>query len=213
MRMDNKIDPKELEDFPDEERPLEYQTETGSLNIFGFWMFLGAEIVLFSALFGTYFVLIFRTDSSVLPTELFDMGLVLAMTFTLLTSSFTSGLAINEMRLGNARRMMIWIGITLVLGLGFLGMEIYEFVEFASEGATLATSAFWSAFFLLLGTHGVHVAMGVAWFIIILIQIKMRGLNPVTANKTFIASLYWHFLDVIWIFIFTGVYLLRLVIA
>ncbi|MBB6450747.1 cytochrome aa3-600 menaquinol oxidase subunit 3 [Geomicrobium halophilum] len=213
MDIDRKIDPQEREEFPDKETPLEYQTETGRYNILGFWMFLGAEIALFATLFGTYFVLIHRTASGVMPEDVFNMGLVLTMTFLLLTSSFTSGLAIHEMRLGYPRRMMIWVGVTLLLGLGFLGFEIYEFVHFVQEGATLESSAFWSAFFVLLGTHGLHVALGIAWFILIIIQVKQRGLIPATANKMFIASLYWHFLDVIWVFIFTGVYLLRLVIA
>ncbi|MRX71172.1 cytochrome aa3 quinol oxidase subunit III [Bacillus lacus] len=190
--------------------PLEYQSETGRLNILGFWMFLGAEIALFSTLFATYFVLIHRTAGGIKPIELFEAQGVLIMTMLLLTSSFTCGLAIHEMRRNNQRGLIIWMAITLLLGAGFLGMEVYEFVHYIHEGATLQTSAYWSAFFVLTGTHGLHVTLGIGWIILILIQVWQRGITPDTARKVFISSLYWHFLDVVWIFVFTGVYLLGL---
>ncbi|SDB91809.1 cytochrome aa3 quinol oxidase subunit III [Shouchella lonarensis] len=189
--------------------PLEYQSAAGRNNILGFWVFIGAEFALFSTLFASYFALVDRTAGAAATSqELFALDLVLLMTFTLLTSSFTCGIAIYEMRAGRLKRMLIWIGITVALGLGFLGLEIYEFVHYAHEGATLSTSAFWSAFFVLLGTHGLHVTIGIGWMIILAIQLKQRGLTPKTTSKFFIASLYWHFLDVIWVLIFTGVYLL-----
>ncbi|WP_377887267.1 cytochrome aa3 quinol oxidase subunit III [Alkalihalobacillus sp. R86527] len=191
--------------------PLEYQSETGRLNILGFWIFLGAEIALFSTLFATYFVLDGRTAGGPLPTELFEVKGVLIETFLLLTSSFTCGLAIHYMRANSLKGVFLWIGITLALGLSFLGFEIYEFVHYIHEGAALTTSAYWSAFFVLTGTHGAHVAMGIAWISLILIQLKQRGLTPDTSRKVFISSLYWHFLDVVWIFIFTAVYLLGMV--
>ncbi|MBG9784423.1 cytochrome aa3 quinol oxidase subunit III [Shouchella lehensis] len=192
----------------DPNQPLEYQSAEGKNNILGFWIFIGAEFALFSTLFASYFVLVDRNASAITSAELFDLNLVLAMTFLLLTSSFTAGIAIHEMRAGRVNRMLIWIGLTLLLGLGFLGFEIYEFVHYAHEGATLSASAHWSTFFVLLGTHGLHVAVGVGWMAVLAIQIKMRGLTKRTTSKFFIASLYWHFLDVIWIIIFTGVYLL-----
>ncbi|KQL51752.1 MULTISPECIES: cytochrome aa3 quinol oxidase subunit III [Bacillaceae] len=192
----------------DPNQPLEYQSAEGKNNILGFWIFIGAEFALFSTLFASYFVLVDRNASAITSAELFDLNLVLAMTFLLLTSSFTAGIAIHEMRAGRVNRMLIWIGLTLLLGLGFLGFEIYEFVHYAHEGATLSASAHWSTFFVLLGTHGLHVAVGVGWMTVLAIQIKMRGLTKRTTSKFFIASLYWHFLDVIWIIIFTGVYLL-----
>ncbi len=192
----------------DPNQPLEYQSAEGKNNILGFWIFIGAEFALFSTLFASYFVLVDRNASAITSAELFDLNLVLAMTFLLLTSSFTAGIAIHEMRSGRVNRMLIWIGLTLLLGLGFLGFEIYEFVHYAHEGATLSASAHWSTFFVLLGTHGLHVAVGVGWMTVLAIQIKMRGLTKRTTSKFFIASLYWHFLDVIWIIIFTGVYLL-----
>ncbi|GAF23402.1 LOW QUALITY PROTEIN: AA3-600 quinol oxidase subunit IIII [Bacillus sp. JCM 19047] len=192
----------------DPNQPLEYQSAEGKNNILGFWIFIGAEFALFSTLFASYFVLVDRNASAITSAELFDLNLVLAMTFLLLTSSFTAGIAIHEMRAGRVNRMLIWLVLTLLLGLGFLGFEIYEFVHYAHEGATLSASAHWSTFFVLLGTHGLHVAVGVGWMTVLAIQIKMRGLTKRTTSKFFIASLYWHFLDVIWIIIFTGVYLL-----
>ncbi|TKD70462.1 cytochrome aa3 quinol oxidase subunit III [Pseudalkalibacillus hwajinpoensis] len=191
--------------------PLEYQTETGRLNILGFWIFLGAEIALFSTLFATYLVLVGRTADGPGPAELFEISGVLIETFLLLTSSFTCGLAIHYMRNHSLKGVFLWIGITLALGLGFLGFEIYEFVHYIHEGAALTTSAYWSAFFVLVGTHGAHVTLGIGWIILILIQLKQRGLTPDTSRKVFISSLYWHFLDVVWIFIFTAVYLYGMV--
>lgn len=192
--------------------PLEYSTEQGQMNIVGFWIFVAAEIALFATLFATYAVLFGRTADSPEAMELFQPEIALVMTFILLTSSFTCGLAIHSMREGSLKGLMIFLFITLALGLAFLGFEIYEFVHYASEGATLQSSAYWSAFFILTGTHGVHVTLGIGWMIAILIQLKQRGLTAVTNRKVFIVGLYWHFLDVVWIFIFTGVYLIGMVV-
>jgi cytochrome aa3-600 menaquinol oxidase subunit 3 len=191
--------------------PLEYQSGIGRLNIFGFWIFLGAEMALFATIFATFFVLDGHTGGGPLPRELFDLKNTLIMTLLLLTSSFTSGLAINEMRRKNVTSMIVWIVITLLFGLGFLYMEITEFIHLVHEGATLGTNAFWSSFYFLTGTHGLHVSLGIGWIILIVIQVLKRGLTPDTAKKVFISSLYWHFLDFVWIFVFTGVYLLGLV--
>ncbi|WP_433745587.1 cytochrome aa3 quinol oxidase subunit III [Falsibacillus pallidus] len=195
----------------DQNTPMEYQSETGRLNILGFWVFLGAEIALFSTLFATYFALMNRTANGPLPGELFELKGVLIETFLLLTSSFTCGIAVHEMRRNNKKGLMAWMIITVLLGLGFIGFEISEFISYVHEGATLSSSAFWSALFVLVGTHGAHVSLGIGWVTLVLIQTSRRGLNPATAKKVFITSLYWHFLDVVWIFIFTGVYLTGMV--
>ncbi|MBN8233953.1 cytochrome aa3 quinol oxidase subunit III [Halobacillus kuroshimensis] len=192
--------------------PLEYRTQEGRMTILGFWIFLAAEVVLFATLFATYAVLYGRTADAPTPMELFEPGIVLVMTFLLLTSSFTCGLAIHQMRRGNVKGLMTWMIVTLALGFGFLGFEIYEFVHYVHEGASLTSSAYWSGFFVLAGTHGLHVTLGTGWAILLLIQIARRGLTNVTSRKFFIISLYWHFLDVIWIFIFTCVYLIGMVI-
>ncbi|MDQ0223972.1 cytochrome aa3 quinol oxidase subunit III [Metabacillus niabensis] len=191
--------------------PLEYQSSIGRLNIFGFWVFLGAEMALFATIFATFFVLNGNTGGGPLPGELFDLKNTMIMTLLLLTSSFTSGLAIHEMRRNNTKSMVIWTIITLLFGLGFLYLEIEEFVHLVHEGATIGTNAYWSSFYFLTGTHGLHVSIGICWITLILLQIKSRGLTPDTAKKVFISSLYWHFLDFVWIFVFTGVYLLGMV--
>lgn len=192
--------------------PLEYQTENGRLSILGFWIFLAAEIALFATLFATYAVLFGRTADAPTPGELFEAKSVLIMTFLLLTSSFTCGIAIHEMRRGSKKGLMGWLIVTLILGLAFIGFEVDEFMTYVQEGATLQSSAYWSAFFVLAGTHGLHVTVGIGWMILLLIQIARRGITTLTSRKIFIIGLYWHFLDVIWIFIFTSVYLIGMVV-
>ncbi|CQR47074.1 Quinol oxidase subunit 3 [Paraliobacillus sp. PM-2] len=187
--------------------PLEYSTKQNEMNILGFWIFLGAEIVLFSTLFATYFVLEQSHAGGPTQGDLFILKDVLIETFLLLTSSFTMGLAIHQMRDNNKSAMLVWTILTLLLGLGFLYFEINEFIHYVHEGLTMQTSAFGSAFFTLLGTHGLHVSLGIGWVVLLIIQVLRRGITAVTARKFFIVSLYWHFLDVVWIFIFTFVYL------
>ena len=191
----------------DHSQPLEYSTKQNDLNIFGFWIFLGAEIMLFATLFTTYFVLENRTGNGPTGVDIFEITPVLIETFVLLTSSFVIGLGIHSMRIGNKKAMIAFFSITLLLGLVFLGFEIEEFVTYIHEGATLQTSAFTAILLTTLGTHGAHVTFGLFWGIAIILQVKKRGLTPETANKSFIFSLYWHFLDVVWIFIFSFIYL------
>ncbi|MGM9923247.1 MAG: cytochrome (ubi)quinol oxidase subunit III [Bacillus sp. (in: firmicutes)] len=187
--------------------PLEYSTEENRLKIFGFWIFLGAEIVLFATLFTVYFIMENRIGSGPSGKEIFALNGVLAETFILLTSSFTIGIAIHAMRMGMKKAMMTMLGITLALGAAFVGIEVYEFFHYVHEGATLQTSGFTSSLLTTLGTHGAHVTFGLFWGISILLQVKKHGITARTANKSFIFSLYWHFLDVVWIFIFSFIYL------
>ncbi|MFD1066783.1 cytochrome aa3 quinol oxidase subunit III [Oceanobacillus locisalsi] len=188
--------------------PLEYSTETNKMNILGFWIFLSAEIMLFATLFTTYFVYEGRgVGSGPSGPEIFELPPVLIETFVLLTSSFTIGLAVHAMRIKRVKAMIVFMVMTLLLGAGFLGVEIYEFVHYYHVGATLQTSGFTAVLLTTLGTHGAHVAFGLFWGIMIIIQIVRNGLNAQTANKSFIFSLYWHFLDVVWIFIFSFIYL------
>nr|WP_295971039.1 cytochrome aa3 quinol oxidase subunit III [uncultured Bacillus sp.] len=191
----------------DHAQPLEYSTEQGRLNIFGFWVFLAAEIMLFATLFTSYFTLEHRTGGGPTGAEIFEITPVLIETILLLTSSFVIGLGIHAMRIGNQKAMITFFVITLLLGLGFLGFEIDEFVTYVHEGATLQTSAFTAMLMTTLGTHGAHVTFGLFWGTAIIMQVKKRGLTPETATKSFIFSLYWHFLDVVWIFIFSFIYL------
>lgn len=191
----------------DHSQPLEYSTEQNRLNILGFWIFIGAEIMLFATLFASYFTLEGRTGAGPSGAEIFEITPVLIETLLLLTSSFTIGLGIHAMRLGRKKAMLGFFAITLLLGLAFLSVEIYEFVHYVKVGAGLQTSAFTAILLTTLGTHGAHVTFGLFWGIGIIMQVKKRGLTPETANKSFIFSLYWHFLDVVWIFIFSFVYL------
>ena len=191
----------------DHSLPLEYSTEENRLKILGFWIFLGAEIMLFATLFASYFTLADRTASGPTGAEIFEITPVLIETILLLTSSFTVGLGIHAMRIGRQKAMMTFFAITLLLGLGFLGFEIFEFATYVHEGAGLQTSAFTSILLTTLGTHGAHVTLGLFWGLFIILQVKKDGLTPKTTNKAFIFSLYWHFLDVVWIFIFSFIYL------
>ncbi len=191
----------------DHSLPLEYSTEQNKFNILGFWIFIGAEIMLFATLFASYFTLVNRTGSGPSGAEIFEITPVLIETLLLLTSSFTIGLGVHAMRLGNKKAMLTFFSITLLLGLAFLSVEIYEFMHYVHIGAGIQTSAFTSILLTTLGTHGAHVTLGLFWGLFIILQVRKRGLTPQTANKSFIFSLYWHFLDVVWIFIFSFIYL------
>jgi cytochrome aa3-600 menaquinol oxidase subunit III len=191
----------------DHSLPLEYSSQQNQLNILGFWVFIGAEVMLFATLFASYFTLVNRTGSGPTGAEIFEITPVLIETLLLLTSSFVIGLGIHAMRMGNKKAMMVFFGITLLLGAGFLGFEIYEFFHYVHVGAGLQTSAFTAILLTTLGTHGAHVTFGLFWGLFIMFQVKKYGLTPETTNKSFIFSLYWHFLDVVWIFIFSFVYL------
>lgn len=179
-----------------------------SLKIMGFWLFLVTDCLLFGTLFALYAVLHTHTDPGFTPKELFEVPGFVAETFILLTSSFTSGLATLAMHKGNKNGLIGWLAVTAVLGALFIGLEIIEFANLVSEGATISTNAFLSAFFTLVGTHGLHVSIGLVWMVGIMLQLGLRGITPVTKRKVTVIGLYWHFLDVVWIFLFTVVYLM-----
>lgn len=178
------------------------------MKTFGFWLFLITDVILFGTLFATFVVLRLNTAGGPTPGELIELNGIIISTFILLTSSFTSGIALLEMNKGNKRGLILWLAITAVLGASFIHLEITEFLHLVHEGATIGTSAYWSAFFTLVGTHGLHVSVGLVWMIALILQLSRRGITPVTKRKVGIISLYWHFLDVVWIFVFTIVYLM-----
>ncbi|MFQ3782316.1 cytochrome aa3 quinol oxidase subunit III [Staphylococcus saprophyticus] len=193
---------------------IDQLSHEGNLNKLGFWVFLTAEFSLFGTLFATLLTLQHGGDyAGKMTTELFELPLVLIMTFALLISSYTCGIAIYYMRKEKEKLMLIWMIITVLLGMVFVGFEIYEFAHYVHEGVNLTIGSYWSSFFILLGTHGAHVSLGIVWIICLLIQVAMRGLNKDNAPKLFIVSLYWHFLDVVWIFIFTAVYMIGMVFS
>ena len=179
-----------------------------SMKVFGFWLFLITDVLMFATLFATYVVLRNNTNGGPTAEELFQMPIIIANTFILLTSSFTSGLAVLAMHQGKLKQLIGWLAVTMLLGASFLGLEIYEFAHLVHEGATMQTSAFLSAFYTLVGAHGLHVTIGLFWMIGIVLQLAGRGITPVTERKVNVVSLYWHFLDAVWIFVFTVVYVM-----
>lgn len=187
--------------------PLEYTDDDGVLRIFGFWVFLASDMILFATLFGTYAVLWTHTDGGPSAKSLYDVPTFMAETLILLTSSFTCGIGTHEMRRGSKGGVIGWLAITILLGMSFIGLEVNEFVKYATHGAPIDRSAFLSSFFTLVGTHGCHVSLGILWMLSILLQVARRGITSTTARKIFVVGLYWHFLDVVWVFIFTVVYL------
>ncbi|MRH41910.1 cytochrome (ubi)quinol oxidase subunit III [Aquibacillus halophilus] len=192
--------------FPDEP---EKATLEGKNKFLGFWFFLGGETVLFACLFGTYLALQGSTVGENTAENLFGLELVFIMTMLLLTSSLTSVYAMYHMKNNDFAKMQVWLGITVVLGLAFLGLEIYEFYHYITHyDFTFRSSAFGSAFYTLVGFHGGHVLFGLLWIITLMARNAKRGLNLYNAPKFYIASLYWHFIDVVWVFIFTVVYLM-----
>jgi cytochrome c oxidase subunit III len=147
-----------------------------------------------------------------LAKDLFDMPLAFIATMLLLTSSLTSVYAIYHMRNYDFKQMQFWLLITVLLGAAFLGLEIYEFNHYVHEfHHTFTGSAFGSAFYTLVGFHGAHVTFGLLWIITLMLRNSKRGLNLYNAPKFYVASLYWHFIDVVWVFIFTVVYLMGMV--
>lgn len=179
-----------------------------SMKQFGFWLFLITDVILFGTLFATFVVLRLNTDGGPTGAELIELNGIIISTFILLTSSFTSGVAVLEMHKGNKRGLILWLAVTALLGASFIYLEVTEFIHLVHEGANIGTSAYWSAFFTLVGTHGLHVSVGLVWMVALMLQINRRGITPVTKRKVNIISLYWHFLDVVWIFVFTIVYLM-----
>ncbi|MQR89228.1 cytochrome o ubiquinol oxidase subunit III [Bacillus megaterium] len=178
------------------------------IKVMGFWLFLVTDCILFGALFATYAVLINHTAGGLTGKELFEVPGFVSETFILLTSSFTSGLAVLSMHKGKIKPLIGWLIVTLLLGMCFVGLEIHEFQTMVHEGATISTSAFFTAFYTLVSTHGLHVSVGIIWMISITIQLKRYGITSVTKRKVTIISLYWHFLDAVWIFLYTVVYLM-----
>lgn len=192
----------------------EKATLEGKNKYLGFWLFLGGETVLFASLFATYLALKDKVPNAdaALAKDIFDLPLTFVATMLLLTSSLTSVYAMYHMKNHDFKRMQAWLVVTVLLGAGFLGLEIYEFNHYVHEfHHTFTSSAFGSAFYTLVGFHGAHVAFGLLWITSLMLRNAGRGLNLYNAPKFYVASLYWHFIDVVWVFIFTVVYLMGMV--
>ena len=179
----------------------------GSTQI-GFWLYLMSDCLIFASLFAIYGVLGANFAAGPSPEHLFNLQLVAVSTAALLLSSITYGFAMLDMDEGKKTGTLVWLVITGILGAVFLGLTIYEFYHMIHEGAVPQRSAFLSAFFVLVGTHALHVAFGIIWLVTLLIQIGMKGLIPANKIRVQCLSMFWHFLDVIWIGVFTVVYLM-----
>lgn len=184
-----------------------HEAEANDRAIFGFWIYLMTDLLMFAVLFAVYAVLHNNTVGGESGSELFKLPLALAGTVILLSSSFTCGLGMIAARKGDKNQVLLLFGVTFLFGLAFLGLELYEFSVLIHEGQTLRTNAFMSSFYILLGTHGLHIIAGLLWMGVILAYIMKRGLNSHMLRKLTMLSLFWHFLDIVWIFIFTIVYL------
>jgi cytochrome o ubiquinol oxidase subunit 3 len=175
---------------------------------YGFWLFVLSDMVLFSALFATYASLVNATDGGPATNQLFDRNLVAVETVALLVSSFVCGLAVIAAKRANMMWSQIWLLLTGVLGLVFLSIEIYEFATMVAEGAGPQRSAFLSSFFTLVGCHGVHVTAGLLWLGTMMAQIWAKGFQQHILRRLLCFSIFWHALDIIWVAIFTIVYLI-----
>jgi cytochrome c oxidase subunit 3 len=175
----------------------------------GFWAFIGSECLFFASLISTYLVYKGRSVVGPYPEEILDIPLTSISTFVLLMSSLAMVLALDGVQRGNRKLALIWLGGVIILGAGFLGFQVYEFSHFVHEGLTIGTNVFGSSFFVLTGFHGAHVTGGVIWMITLWIMAFRGKLTPDQSLKVEIAGLYWHFVDIVWIAIFTLVYLIQ----
>ncbi|MEQ6436979.1 cytochrome o ubiquinol oxidase subunit III [Comamonas sp. w2-DMI] len=174
----------------------------------GFWLYLMSDCLIFAALFATYGVLGRNYAAGPNGKELFDLSLVAVNTAFLLLSSITFGFAMLQKQQKNVKGTLTWLAITGLFGLAFLAVELYEFHHLIHEGAGPTRSAFLSSFFTLVGTHGLHVTFGLIWLVTLMIQISKHGLIEANVRRINCLSMFWHFLDVVWIGVFTFVYLM-----
>ena len=177
-------------------------------TLLGFWLYLMSDCLIFAALFATFGVLGRSYAGGPTGAELCDLKLVALNTAFLLISSITFGFALIQKQKGNLKGTLTWLAITGLFGLAFLAVELYEFAHLMHEGLTPQSSAFGSAFFTLVGTHGLHVTFGLIWLIVLMIQLGKHGLTRENNRRLMCLSMFWHFLDVVWIGVFTFVYLM-----
>jgi len=175
----------------------------------GFWIFLGSETLFFGSFISAYMA--YQNESIVgpYPGEILDIPLTSISTFVLLMSSLAMVLGLAGVQQGNRKHSLLWLGVTILLGTTFLGFQAFEFTEFYHHGLTLQTNLFGSTFFVLTGFHGAHVTIGVIWLLMLWLQAFQGRLGPDKALNVEIAGLYWHFVDIVWIALFTLIYLIQ----
>jgi cytochrome o ubiquinol oxidase subunit 3 len=186
----------------------DHHHQTGGATLLGFWIYLMSDALLFATLFAVFGVLSTSYAGGPAPRQIFELPLVALNTSMLLLSSITNGFAMLEMERNRVRSTQAWLVVTALFGAAFVGIELYEFANLIAEGATPARSAFLSGFFALVGTHGLHVTTGLVWISVMIIQLAQKGLIFENKRRLLCLSLFWHFLDIIWIGVFTFVYLL-----
>ncbi|MBY8822441.1 cytochrome o ubiquinol oxidase subunit III [Sphingomonas colocasiae] len=186
----------------------EHPHPEGHSTMLGFWIYLMSDCLIFAILFACYAVLGGNFAAGPGPRDLFDLDLIALNTAMLLFSSITYGFAMLSMQRNRLRQTQIWLGVTGLFGLAFLSIELYEFQHLIHVGATPQRSAFLSAFFTLVGTHGLHVTFGLVWLVTLIVQLGRHGLIAANRRRVACLSMFWHFLDVVWIGVFTLVYLM-----
>ncbi|KAK46720.1 cytochrome o ubiquinol oxidase subunit III [Caballeronia jiangsuensis] len=177
-------------------------------SVFGFWAYLMTDCVLFASLFAAFAMYAMQTAGGPTGKDLFNLTDVAYETALLLTSSLTFGFAMISATRRKSGAALAWLFVTFVLGAGFLWLEVHEFAHLIAEGAGPQRSAFWSSFFTLVGTHGLHVTIGLIWLVVLAVQIARNpGMNERELRRLACLSLFWHFLDIVWICVFSFVYL------
>ncbi|AKC85524.1 cytochrome o ubiquinol oxidase subunit III [Pseudoxanthomonas suwonensis] len=184
----------------------EHHPQQGTL--LGFWLYLMSDLLIFACLFAVYGVLGRSFAAGPTGADLFDLRLIALNTAMLLLSSITYGFAMLSMQRRHIPGVLAWLAVTGLFGLAFLGIELYEFSHLIHQGAGPQRSAFLSAFFALVGTHGLHVAFGIVWLVVLMVQVQRYGLHAANQRRLLCLSMFWHFLDVVWIGVFTFVYLM-----
>ena len=186
--------------------PGEHHPENGTL--LGFWLYLMSDCLVFACLFAIYAVVGRNFAAGPSGADLFDLRLVALNTAFLLFSSITYGFAMIEMQRKRMGATLAWLAITALFGAAFISVELYEFAHLIHEGAVPQRSAFLSSFFALVGTHGLHVTFGLVWLVVLMVQVAQRGFIAENRRRLMCLSMFWHFLDVVWIGVFTFVYLM-----
>ncbi|WP_372017628.1 cytochrome o ubiquinol oxidase subunit III [Pseudoxanthomonas sp. 10H] len=184
----------------------EHHPQQGTL--LGFWLYLMSDLLIFACLFAVYGVLGRSFAAGPTGADLFDLPLVAVNTAMLLFSSITYGFAMLAMQRRHIPGVLAWLAVTGLFGLAFLGIELYEFSHLIHQGAGPQRSAFLSSFFALVGTHGLHVTFGIVWLVVLMVQVQRYGLHAANQRRLLCLSMFWHFLDVVWIGVFTFVYLM-----
>lgn len=189
----------------------DHHHDVDSTDVFGFWIYIMSDCILFATIFAVYVVMHNNTFGAPGIKQLTSLPYVLGETLALLASSFTYGLAMLSLYKGKRNQVLAWLAITFLFGLTFVGMELNEFIHMAIEGHSWQASGALSAFFTLVGTHGCHVSFGLLWMLVMIVQVARYGITPATNKRLAYLGLFWAFLDIVWIFVFTIVYLMGVI--